>query len=58
MDKKFMAKIATSLVAVMLITACSSGGEQESNNTGSENQTNTEEPASNEGANNSENSAE
>ncbi len=57
MNKKFMAKIATSFLAVMLITACSSGGEEEGNNS-TNNGSNTEEPASNEGTNNSENSAE
>ncbi|WP_273851714.1 hypothetical protein [Guptibacillus spartinae] len=56
-NKKFMLKIATSLVAVMLITACNNGGDNDSENGNNSmnNGNNTEEPASNE---NSENSAE
>ncbi|MBF0705277.1 hypothetical protein IQ283_01570 [Alkalihalobacillus hwajinpoensis] len=55
-NKKFMLKIATSLVAVMLITACNSGeNDSENGNNSMNNGSNTEEPAPNE---NSENSAE
>ncbi|MCA0991258.1 MULTISPECIES: hypothetical protein [Bacillales] len=55
-NKKFMLKIATSLVAVMLITACNSGeNDSENGNNSMNNGSNTEEPAANE---NSENSAE
>ncbi|MYL62330.1 hypothetical protein GLW07_03060 [Bacillus hwajinpoensis] len=54
-NKKFMLKIATSLVAVMLITACNSGENDSENNNSMDNGSNTEEPAANE---NSENSAE
>ncbi|MBN8210321.1 hypothetical protein JI666_16330 [Bacillus sp. NTK071] len=56
-QKKFMLKIATSLVAVMLITACSSNesNDTENGNNSMNNGSNTEEPATNE---NSKNSAE
>ncbi|MDP4551589.1 hypothetical protein [Guptibacillus hwajinpoensis] len=54
-QKKFMLKIATSFVAVMLITACSSneGNNTENGNNSMNNGSNTEEPATNENSTNS-----